>query len=231
MRPTVSAATLVLLAGLAHADGDVSIFLDAEGNLRVIGDQLANELVISEKGEFLIRGVGTTINGGTEPFHVPPVDGRFRIALGPGDDRVDLVDARFPRASEIDAGSGDDVIFWTNGISGVCAIRLGAGDDLLDMDGCSFAALKVLGGPGADRVVYGFGSVRGAFFLQLGAGADSARLLDGFFEGRVSLHGGGGIDELRDEDSVYLAGPPRIRGFELEVQDLDAGEWGERVRP
>jgi hypothetical protein len=209
---------LLSLAGLARADGNVLVFVDPEGDLVVLGDAQANALVISEKGDFLIRGIDTTINGGTGPFPVPPELAGFRIELGAGDDRIDFEDARLFRPSAIDMGSGDDVLFWTNGSSDACSIQLGAGDDVLDMDGCSFDALEVHGAGGADRVILWFGGVRGAFSLRGGGGDDFARIGNNFLEGRVSLHGNGGTDELVDEDNDYLGGPPRIRGFELVLE-------------
>ena len=55
--------------------------------------------------------------------------------------RGHVLDARFRnRPSHIRLGTGDDVLFWTNGQNGAFVIDGGPGDDLVDMESTDFAA-------------------------------------------------------------------------------------------
>src|SRR5262245_61024806 len=77
--------------------GNVQVFVDAKGNLNVVGDGQANGIQLNQFGEFVIQGVDaggspTKVNGLDNDIAVFEVTGKhdIKISLGGGDDTVEV---------------------------------------------------------------------------------------------------------------------------------------------
>src|SRR4051794_11779777 len=101
--------------------GNVSVFLDAAGNLIVRGESAANGIQVDQYGSFAIQGVDaggapTRVNGvdnDVAAFDVAPGHD-IRITLAGGADRIEVGtrsdDVNPPRDLAIDTGDGSDSI-------------------------------------------------------------------------------------------------------------------------
>jgi hypothetical protein len=107
------------LEGRMLLAGNVQVFLDAKGNLNVVGDGSANGIQLDQFGEFVIQGVDaggspTKINGSDNDIAVFAVTGKhdIKISLGGGDDTVEVGtrsdDVNPPRDLSFDLGGGND---------------------------------------------------------------------------------------------------------------------------
>ena len=107
--------------------GDVLVEFTG-GDLKITGDDSANEIRLVEVGESLeVRGVGTTqINGNNAPFSIPTaaIDD-VMIETGRGDDNVQI--------QNVDLGNPDLPILAGANVSNL-NIELGRGDNRLEID-------------------------------------------------------------------------------------------------
>ena len=212
---------LLVLSGFALtalgsplADGDVTVFLD-NGDVVVIGDDASNDIIHEAEGDLAIRGRnGTTVNGSAEPFFLPPVEGRYFVDLGEGDDTFTTSTVLRPN-SELHMGNGTDLVQIGNSTASGRGLLIdtGAGDDIVDVQDSSFGRLKIMTGRGSDLVSFLFADAD-LLAIQTGSGDDTVNLSESTFTGRVSIMGGGGHDEFFEDNVSYLGTPPRIRGFE-----------------
>jgi len=212
---------LWLVAGLSAADGDVSAYVDAGGDLWLIADELDNGVRVSAGGDdtdtFRIAGLDatTTINGQPAVTLVAPGT-RMVLLLGAGHNRAVL---------GTDYGSSPSCCYRQLVVIG------GAGRDELEMVG-RFLWLTADLGPGDDSIASGEGAVGLGGTLLFGDGDDALSVseftgLSGYvdmgpgndlvFVGRES--GVGGTLELGSgDDRVELQG---VAGGDLE---LNAGD-------
>jgi hypothetical protein len=190
--------TLLLSISLGLTDGNVSVTLNAEGDLVVLGDAKANHLAIdSIEGFPAVRGLdGTTVNGSSAPFAVPAdLRGRLLIDLGDGDDWLSL-DRNMPAAGTyVRMGRGDDYLgVFDRRARGPVVLDLDAGDDFLIADSLLFDShLRVAAGSGDDLVLFS----------------------DTVFHGSVVFRGGAGVDELGLDDPAFDT-LPKVVGFEVQ---------------
>lgn len=153
---------LWLVAGLSAADGDVSAYVDAGGDLWLIADELDNGVRVSAGGEdtdtFRIAGLDatTTINGQLAVTLVAPGT-RMVLLLGAGHNRAWL---------GTDYGSSPSCCYRELVVVG------GAGRDELEMVG-RFLWLTADLGPGDDAIVSEEGATSLGGTLLLGDGDDT----------------------------------------------------------
>ncbi len=171
------AALLAALVGTADADGNVLVFVDGSGDLRVIGDDLANRIRVyheedSEMGEYLVDALDatTTVNGQAAVTLIAP--GEVLVQLGGGDDRA---------------------LLGATGMGFTATVDAGAGNDLVEIIELSTIDVDVATGPGNDRLELGE-EVGGELFAHLGAGDDRLSSLE--FSGEVEIVSGDGDDHL-----------------------------------
>jgi hypothetical protein len=207
---------LAFLAPPALADGDVTVLIDAEGDVIVTGDDQANEIDHGAEGKLAITPrPGTTVNGSSEPFLLPPVRGRYLVDLGAGNDRFETSTVLRP-GSEIRTGDGDDRVLVGNSGAGGSGILIdtGAGDDFVDVQDSGFSILRIFTRDGADEVQLVF-AFPDAVVVHTGDGDDLLEMFDCTFDGPVTLFGGPGADEIVQDDVVFFGPRPKIVGWEI----------------
>lgn len=215
MRHMLLLASLVCIANVSVAGGDVAVSIDAEGDLVVLGDAGANDIELwGYKGppQEVRAHAGTLINGGPGPFVLPPLRGRIAVDLGPGDDRLDST-LRFPAGSVVSMGDGADVLVLGDISGRDLRVDLGTGDDEMRVDDCGFGRLLVDAGSGNDVVDFFF-SGADTLGVRMGDGNDFLRLSHGYFDETVTLHGGLGRDAIALIENDFRAGAPKVVGFE-----------------
>jgi hypothetical protein len=208
-------ASLVCIADVSVAGGDVAVRIDIEGDLVVIGDAEANGIELwGYKGppQEVRARTGTTINGGPGPFVLPPLRGRIVVDLGSGDDRLDST-LRFPVGSVVSMGDGADEVRLGDIFGPDLRVDLGAGDDALIVDDSGFGRLLVDAGSGNDVVTFFFSGADN-LAVRMGDGNDFLWLSHGYFDETVTLLGGLGRDALALIENGFLAGTPKVVGFE-----------------
>lgn len=159
--------------------GDVAVSVVA-GSLVIDGDDLDNQIAITsgqEPGSYIVRGLeGTTVTlvgsdaaGGSE-VAVTGVRRDVRVALGAGNDVVQVGDATFRESLRIATGEGDDTVVIggprpneTLPDAEEALVRVGGG-------------LHIETGAGADTVTVASASVRGHLGIGAGEGDDTVRL-------------------------------------------------------
>ena len=115
----------------------VTTSLDANGNLRVIGDAAADVIAIfgtSNPGEFTIQGSGTTVDGGASAT-ISGVTGDLTVELEGGSDVLNMDNVYLAGDLTIDDDrDGDDiVVFGETGVvsaAGNCRVSSSSGQDL-----------------------------------------------------------------------------------------------------
>lgn len=199
------AAALGALGALPSADGNVTAFADAAGDLWLVGDDLDNSVQVgaSDGGEpeFRVRGgdATTTVNGQPEVIVTAPGT-RIIVLLGDGADRAWLGTeyGANPSCCQRDfvvlAGKGDDAIDMI-GPSRSVDVRLGPGNDGFGVsEGASGISGRIDTGAGDDRIeVSPFTGVGGR--IAMGAGVD--RLV-------IGRHSGGDVVVDTGPDGDYL---------------------------
>jgi hypothetical protein len=199
--------------------GDVGIALF--GNQLVIeGDAQANAIVIERAagGGVNIRGsaagdAATTINGGTEAFHVASLDGNIMIDLGAGNDSLTL------GAGGHTGGQGN--LHGSNGnlrLEGNLLANLGAGNDEFSGNIAGRGDLTIMGGSGADEIAIS-GRVGSVTVIADGlsadaSGADRVQLSNLRTSGDVSVF------TQRGDDQIALSGDLRMQ----HSLTIDSGE-------
>lgn len=182
MRELIGVAVLVALSAPAFA-GDVAASMTGK-KLTLTGDDAANAIAISKGPKtdayVVTPAAGTTVNGEAAAATFEGVRS-ITIAMGAGNDRVDVgaIDLRGDLRIRLD--DGDDAVYLTGTVvRGRTVVRGGAGADTVRMDtGAVFhGPVRVLGESGNDDV----------------------QLVGAQFRNRIRVEGGG------DDDHVLAQG-------------------------
>ncbi len=174
------AALLAALGGSASAEGNVLAFVDVNGDLHVIGDDLANTVYVTHymdhpDGEYSVSGPApgsdeTTVNG--QGFVMLNAPGRVIVDLGDGNDHLALSNG---------------------GASFPATVATGGGADLVEVSDLSLLDMSIATGPGDDRLVLGVQG-GGELFVHMGAGDDQLSSMG--FNGDLEVTTGDGDDRL-----------------------------------
>jgi hypothetical protein len=198
---------------------------DLAGTLSVTGDDLANEIQITETldNRYVITPLaGTTVNGSSDAFttRVYENEPALTVRLRGGDDYAELTNLSDMRAVMVDSGDGADELSLTNvetrlGTSintgsgndvvtliqveakGSFSVNLGDGNDSLTASNIDGTIGRILGGAGNNLI-----SLEDADFIRFsyvgGAGVDDVTLsgLQSEMEGIASFRLGDGNDRL-----------------------------------
>ena len=212
--------------------GNVRVWVTDAGDLRVVGDRTANEIVISDHdsaGSYVVTGGrGTTVNG-EQRLVVDGVERRVWVNLRAGDDRVALDGVRLTDSLRVATGRGDDQVLVYQSTVEHVQIRTSGGDDGVFHDQLEAGHVRVRTSGGDDRLLAFSGSVdtaeyrtgggRDQFYLsamtvgseasaELGGGDDKAYVIQ--FTDELAVSGGAGADNANQgapilEESVELA--------------------------
>jgi hypothetical protein len=173
--------------------GDVAVAV-INGELVVTGDGLDNAITFTNpvnpeiKGRNDANGIPTSINGVPNGAFTYEglVTGDVRVAMGGGNDRVDLAD-EFPAAFTVLGEAGDDNInvsafgFRTEGLM---TVEGGVGNDIIRLQARTF------------RVGAGPGMLAQSTILRGGDGNDTISLAEFHATNDVVIEGGAGADRL-----------------------------------
>jgi hypothetical protein len=167
------------------------------GNLVVVGDNKANEIGLQStsggKLELVSLDGTTTINGSSSPFTTSAVTGGVSIALGSGNDVVDVGDTSLatslPHGLLIILGNGADQVQIENtSIGGSIVILGGNGGDTIAIGSPSTSAdvsvgadVAIVGGNGADTIAVFDADITDDLAIIDGNGNDHVQV--GFDEG------------------------------------------------
>ncbi|MDG2013249.1 MAG: FKBP-type peptidyl-prolyl cis-trans isomerase [Pirellulaceae bacterium] len=117
--------------------GDVSVFIDANFGLKIIGDNADNQIQIIG-GRFSSAQVigleGTTINGSDTPFQSTIGLRDLLVQMNGGNDEIDLHAGRFSFVAKLQGGVGEDSIIARNSNLQGLSIAAGDGNDLVQID-------------------------------------------------------------------------------------------------
>jgi len=209
------------LAGAPLADGNVTVFVDASGDVWLVGDELDNSLRVREHdgqaGVFEIEDdLGTTLVNGTPSITVTAPGTRIRAVLQGGNDRLAFGGGDTlccERELVFRGGEGDDVLLIEDqkAALGRVEIDLGPGDDRFELgEDAVVGALVLAGGEGDDVLRFGpFAVVHGDLELDLGDGANRVDWLGGSVHGALVLTGGAEVDAITC-DNLALTGFVRL---------------------
>jgi hypothetical protein len=184
--------------------GDVTVFVDSNLVLNVIGDEFDNQVLIS--GGVLssaqVSGLeGTTINGGASGFSSGIGLRGLRVVLQEGNDRVDLHGGRFSFAPRLEGNAGRDLIRVRNSSLRGVTILGGSDSDVIEIDQL-FAAgsTLILGGDGHDMLaIYGHAAT-GRIVVEGGIGNDTLAV------DRMGMFDSLQLDMQAGDDQVLIAG-------------------------
>ena len=131
--------------------GDVTVAVDAHGNLTVTGDALGNGIVMTKAANAVTVApdAETTVNGGAlgVPVVIPNVVGKITLSMGDGDDDVTI------GAADDTFLAGDDDRDPAEGLNPEnLLVDLGDGDDTLDIFGLRARDVTVRSGAGEDEI-------------------------------------------------------------------------------
>jgi hypothetical protein len=241
----IAMASVCALARPLEADGDVSAYVDASGDLWVIGDALDNGVSVGTGGNdhdtFLVAGLdGTTTINGQPAVTLVARGTRMVVVLGDGHNRARLgSDGDISccwRDLVVVGGAGQDELHMFGGFRSMTA-DLGPGDDSITSGEASGGVSgTLLMGDGADTLDVSYGGVAG--FIDMGPGNDRVEVgRYGALDGTLRL--GSGDDLARLEELIGLAcdldagdgnDVVEIEGLERGSLSLDAGRGQDRVR-
>jgi len=224
----------------AQAAGDVQVSVQ-DGNLIIRGDDQDNNIILTENS--VTGRAGTTVNGERHIF-IPEgvtkdidikmkggndfvrielpgtnfaVPGNLKVGMGSGADILELLQVKVPDETQIDTGSGNDIIF-IDGVLGVneyinpdftgkFTLDAGSGEDLLEFHHAIFRdAVDVNLGSGTD----GACSTEDSQFLMpdqadFNGGAPSGFPGDGFVAPSMEFTNITGFENFPD-DCSFLGG-------------------------
>ena len=212
----------LLLSGRAGADGNVTVHVDGQGNLVVVGDGADNAISIMpfDIGEGFVRGLDGTLVNGSEQAPFTGAGGDFRIRMHGGDDTVEVDDGDGNEVLgdlEVETGTGDDTVLVRHFIAhGDLSIHTGPGHDRVRLEqtaGLSAFAegrTDVRTGAGNDQVIVtggdpsleAFVRFQGAFRVATGQGRDFVSVSGAIFFDAVEVDLGAG------DDLGSTGGPP-----------------------
>lgn len=147
-------ATYSILEPRKMLAGDINAFVD-DGVLLVVGDAQANEVAITQNdaGAFVVTGVDTTINGGSQPFTTSSPFAHVTISLAGGNDEASLDGVVIGSGLSFFGGDGNDRFVTTDSLSRQLHANGGAGDDVFEVDLITRKSAYFYLGEGDDVVV------------------------------------------------------------------------------
>ena len=187
--------------------GDVTVFVDNNFALNVIGDDADNQvLIIGERlsGARVVGLDGTTINGGSGEFASFYLQG-LTVQMGGGNDSIDLHDARFSFAPLLAGEAGNDSIVVRDSSLKGLNLQAGNGDDVVEIkDVFSVGTSSIQTGSGDDTIaIYNHASTQD-IFIRAGAGNDTVAIdRIGMFQ-KLELHMEGGDDQVLIAGETWL---------------------------
>lgn len=236
----------LVLAPLLLAGGDVAV-KQANGTLRLVGDEQDNRLVVEQvgPGDYLVTGLnGTTIDGagsklvhgvtknlrvslgkGGDLFSLQgDVAGRVVVRTGPGDDVVDVGDGAIGGSLGVATGSGNDFVEVTADVAGATRVSTGGGADEIGLAGVALLGrARVASGAGDDEVFVLDVFVGASLSVALGRGDDNLALAS-LAGGAFRADGGAGVDSTGDLGGHVLDQGPVLTSFEDSAAGAPAGE-------
>jgi hypothetical protein len=212
-RLLVACLALAALAASAFADNDVAGVVTGK-MLTLTGDAFSNYVTITPGGAtdaFTVTGVnGTTVNGAAAATFLGVRS--VTVAMGAGDDRVDLTSLKVRGNVKIRLDDGNDSVYFTaTSIRGKTFVRCGAGTDTVRTDG--------------GAIFYGSFSARGD------AGNDELQVVNAQFRSRLHVEGGNDDDHVLVQSVVTK---PGVRaevfcGHGLDLVELLFSQFGDDV--
>jgi hypothetical protein len=179
-------------ASSAFAAGDVNVVLWKKGELRLTGDDLANDLQIDrdpDTKEIVVLGRnGTTVNGG-DSVRVLGVRS-IRAAMNGGDDVLAFGGFNLKGFINVDLGDGNDTFsLYHVGVAGRVIVHGGDGDDTVTIEaGSDLKSGGYIGvNEGANHVAITDSYVRGSLRILSGSGADLVEIHRDGFTSKASL--------------------------------------------
>jgi hypothetical protein len=193
----------------AMADGDVQATMSSSGNLKIIGDDNSNQIIVTNNGSGNIRveGIDTTINGETGATDFTSttgdvVDGKLDINLKRGDNYVEIDDIAVTRNLQLKFAHGDNTIgIFNTTVSGNASLRTGNGDNFIAIAGAVGGTwinnkLTIKTGKGDDKIeITECVAVGGKTEIKTLSGNDVINLRGNYF-GPLTLDTGKGNDNL-----------------------------------
>jgi len=217
IRSVAAAAAVCALSSLASAQVQASV---SGGVLTVLGSTGADAIsVLAVDGVVSVNGLsGTTVNG-LPTVQFSGVTGAIVIALGDGDDNLQMTDGRILSDLHVDLGAGDDICFaQRNQVAGDFVVDAGSAaqwGDLVALAGNDLignAVLRSLVVTGQFVTIGARGQVVGEDLILLGGSGEDLFFVDGNqVFGNVILDTAGGHDEIRFA-SVLTSTPNDITG-------------------
>lgn len=203
---------LILVFILCHvlpamADGDVRATMSSSGNLKIIGDNRGNQIMVTHNGSGKIRveGMpGTTVNDGVEGWDFPDtysetISGKLDIILKGGDNYVEIKDIAVTGSLQLKFGHGDNTIgIFNTTVLDDALLRMGHGDNFIAIAGDTWIddKLTINTSKGNDGIeiaecVYIYGKT----MIKTHSGHDVINLRGDYF-GPLTLDAGSDNDEL-----------------------------------
>lgn len=207
-RMWIAAAALCAWAAPAAAAGDVTAIVDpTNGELRITGDALANDIEITwdgTPGGYVVTGRdGTTVNGAAS-FTADGARG-ILVNFGAGNDRLAVTQARVRGALRVRGDEGDDAIVL-NGVRlrGRAAIRGGAGADSVSVIAqCVFNSTFNFNAEGGDDSIDAHDSeFRNRVRLDAGAMSDTMRFTNCNWGGQARFE----VEARTGDDTLEIQG-------------------------
>ncbi len=170
----------------AQAAGDVQVSVQ-NGNLIIRGDDQDNNIILTENSvsgradttvngerhifipEGVTKDVDIKMKGGNDFVRIElpgtnfAVPVNLKVGMGPGDDILELLQVKVPDETQIDTGSGNDIIF----IDGVLGVNEYINPDFM-------GKFKLEAGSGEDLFEFHHAIFRGEVDVRLGSGIDGA---------------------------------------------------------
>lgn len=184
--------------------GDVSVFIDANFALKIIGDDADNQVQIIG-GRFSSAQVigleGTTINGSASPFQSTIGLRDLLVQMNGGNDEIDLHDGRFSFIAKLQGGGGDDSITARN--SNLHGLRIAAGDghDLVQIDNVFAVNSSSIQTEAGDDVIAIYNHAAGGDIVFRAGSGDDTLAVD-----RMGMYDILNLDMQSGNDQILIAG-------------------------
>jgi hypothetical protein len=215
--------------------GDVSAFI-ADGSITVTGDGAANEISISRTSatSVTILGVGTKINGDSNPLTLAGFSKDLIINLGGGDDIV-----RLAGSGSEPLGIGGNLTLRTNdgndqihladvSVTGNATLDAGAGHDFMTASASASdwglrvaRTTSIATGDGVDQVRFDQVQFLDRVAVSMAGGNNQLVFTNASFAKLLTAGGGAGNDELRIANGTFGQSPV-FNSFE--TQSINAPE-------
>jgi hypothetical protein len=172
------------------------------GNLTVTGDELGNDITITQgdpgvQSLLITPNDGTTIGGEAGALTVDGVTGSVTLKMGDGDDTVAFDGVLIAANASFDGGGGDDGLLLADcAIGGSVKAKGGDGEDVFALAGATMSvsgAVAIDGGAGGLGVNM-TGHVGGNLATKGGTGTTGITLNNLTVDGSISIKGGNDYD-------------------------------------